>query len=165
MQRSSRSRSPSTEAVRALGIAAGLWLVPWAAHAQSVSNTASLSFGSFTAGSGGGTVQLNAGGGRAATGTVMLFNQGGSAAAAQFMLSGSSGESVTITLPSDGTVLLSDGSNTMAVNSFTSSPSGGSGTLSGGGTLTLLVGATLTVAPNQPAGSYSGSFNVTINFN
>jgi len=162
MLRSCRSRSPSTEAAW-LCCAAALLALPVAA--QTVTNTTPLSFGSFTAGTGGGTVQLTTGGGRVASGTVLLFNQGSSASAAQFMLSGSAGESITISLPADGTVLLSNGANTMAVNGFTSAPSGGGVTLSGMGTLTLQVGATLTVGASQSPGNYSGSFNVTINFN
>ena len=39
-----------------------------------------------------------------------------------------------------------------------------SGMLSGGGTLTVSVGATLTVGNAQTPGSYSGSFNVTVNY-
>ena len=36
--------------------------------------------------------------------------------------------------------------------------------LEGEGGTTLSIGATLTVAPNQPAGTYSGSFPLTVNF-
>lgn len=134
-----------------------------AAPAQTLSNTGALSFGSFTAGAGG-SVTVSPAGARSKSGSVILVNQGGSAAAAQFTVSGTSNALYDITLPADGTVFLSDGAaGSMAVNGFTSSPSV-SGMLSGGGTQTLTVGATLSVGNAQTPGSYSGSFNVTVNY-
>jgi hypothetical protein len=49
------------------------------------------------------------------------------------------------------------------LSNFSSSPSVGQ--LSAGGTQTLAVGATLTVGSSQATGSYSGSFDVTVNYN
>ncbi len=135
-------------------------LLAQAAWAQSITRTADLSFGAFTAGSGG-TVAVAASGLRTRTGGVILVNQGGSASAAQFNVSGTGGAVVILTLPADGTVTLSDGSHTMALNTFVSSPVG-LGTLSGGGTLSFSVGATLSVGASQPPGSYSGVFSVTV---
>ncbi|MDM4764966.1 DUF4402 domain-containing protein [Pelomonas sp. SE-A7] len=129
---------------------------------QDITAGGSLSFGSFTAG-GGGTVSVSAAGLRSKTGAVLLVSQGAVASAASFTVVGTSNANVVISLPLDGTVQLSDGGNTMALNGFVSSP-GPVGTLSGGGTLNLAVGATLTVGNLQPAGSYSGSFAVTINY-
>jgi hypothetical protein len=137
-----------------------------AAQAQSLTNTAALSFGSFTAGTGG-TITVNAAGARAKTGSVILVNQGGAAAAAQFTVSGTPGASFTITLPVDGTVFLSNGgSGSMALNGFTSNPptTASAGLLSGGGTATISIGATLTVSNAQTPGSYSGNFSVTVNY-
>jgi hypothetical protein len=51
----------------------------------------------------------------------------------------------------------------MALNGFTSSPAA-TGMLPGGGTLAISVGATMTVGNQQAPGSYSGTFNVTINY-
>jgi Domain of unknown function (DUF4402) len=51
----------------------------------------------------------------------------------------------------------------MTVNSFVSSPPG-TGTLSGGGTQSIRIGATLIVGPNQTPGAYSGAFSVTVNY-
>jgi hypothetical protein len=133
------------------------------AQAQTLTNNSALSFGSFTAGSGG-SVTVAPGGGRSKTGAVVLVNQGVPAAAAQFTISGTPSALFDITLPANGTVLLSDGvAASMALNNFTSIPSG-SGMLSGGGTQTITVGATLTVGGAQTPGSYSGSFNVTVNY-
>ncbi|MBH2010019.1 MAG: DUF4402 domain-containing protein [Xanthomonadaceae bacterium] len=148
---------------RWLAVAACVLGAP-AAQAQSIANTGDLSFGSFVAGSGG-TIAVTTGGGRTKTGGVMLVAQGGGSTAAQFSVSGTAAATYAITLPANDTVTLSDGnSHTMAVNSFVSSPSA-TGTLSGGGTQSLSVGATLTVGNAQPPGSYAGSFPVTVSYN
>ena len=98
------------------------------------------------------------------TGSVILVNQAGTASAAQFTITGTPSAVFVITLPADGTTFLTDGaSGSMALNSFVSSPSG-TGVLSGGGTQTINVGATLSVGNLQATGSYSGSFNVTVNY-
>jgi len=144
--------------------------LPWAlllacaaASAQTLNNNAALSFGAFTAGSGG-TITVAPGGARMKTGSVILVNQAGTASAAQFTISGTPSAVFTISLPVDGTVFLSDGgSGSMALNGFASSPSV-TGVLSGGGTQTINVGATLSVGNVQTTGSYSGAFNVTVNY-
>lgn len=145
--------------------AAALALLASAAlPAQTLNNTGPLSFAAFTAGLGGGTVTVSALGGRLKSGSVILVNQGGTASAAQFTISGTPGAAFAITLPADGTVLLGDGSGaTLALNGFTSSPAG-SGLLPGGGSQTISVGATLSVGGQQTPGNYSGSFNVTVNY-
>lgn len=143
-----------------LALAAATALV----QAQSISNTTALSFGAFTAGSGG-TVKVDSAGLRTKTGMVMLVNQGGSASVAQFTVSGTSNATYSITLPADGSVVLTDGgSNTMTLNLFTSNPLPGSGLLSAGGTQLVSIGATLTVGSSQVPGSYTGSFNITVNY-
>lgn len=102
-------------------------------------------------------------GGRSKGGSVLLVTQGASSAAAQFTVAGTAGATYAITLPANDTVTLSDGSNTMAVNNFTSSPSG-TGTLTGGSQV-LRVGATLTAGIAQAPGSYTGSFTVSVQYN
>jgi hypothetical protein len=88
-----------------------------------------------------------------------------SPASAVFGVTGEAGFTYAITLPTDGAVTISDGaSHTMAVNAFVSNP-GTTGTLSGAGTDTLKVGATLVVGNNQVPGTYTGSFNVTVSYN
>jgi len=64
------------------------------------------------------------------------------------------------------TVNITSGSNTMTVNTFTSSPAT-TGTLSSGGTQDLKVGATLNVSAAQAAGTYTNStaVPVTVNYN
>jgi len=159
--RSRPSPSRSTEPCHRW-VALALLAAAGTAGAQTLSNTSPLSFGAFTAGSGG-TIVLSTAGARSKSGGVLLVSQGGAAAAAQFSVTGTASAVYTITLPVDGTVLLSDGSNSMALNGFASSPAG-TGILSGGGTAVLSIGATLTVGNAQAPGSYTGSFNVTVNY-
>lgn len=135
--------------------------VSWAA-AIAISNTQALAFGKFVAGAGG-SVSVSPAGGRSASGGVVLVPSG-AGAAAQFAVSGDANVTYAISLPADGTVSLASGTNSMAVNTFTSSPSS-TGTLGAGGAQTLSVGATLSVGSNQAIGSYSGTFDVTVNYN
>jgi hypothetical protein len=51
----------------------------------------------------------------------------------------------------------------MAVSTFTSNPSG-TGTLTSGAQ-TLAVGATLTTVASQVSGAYTGTYNVTVEYN
>ncbi|MCJ7603738.1 MAG: DUF4402 domain-containing protein [Desulfobulbaceae bacterium] len=135
--------------------------VSWAAAIE-ISNTQALAFGKFVAGSAG-AVTVSAGGVRSAGGGVVLVPSGGGSVA-QFSVSGDPNVIYDITLPADGIVSLTSGANSMALNTFTSSPNL-TGTLSAGGTQSLSVGATLSVGGNQASGSYSGSFDVTVDYN
>jgi hypothetical protein len=124
-------------------------------------NTQPLAFGKFAAGSGG-SVTVSAAGVRSAGSGVVLVSSVSSAA--QFSVSGDPNLTYSITLPANGAVVLSSGANTMALSNFSSSPSP-AGQLSAGGTQTLTVGATLTVGTTQATGSYSGSYDVIVNYN
>jgi len=116
----------------------------------------------------GGTVILAPGGGRSTGGaggaTLPAFNTG-TVTAASFTVSGTADYTYVITLPSTN-VVISDGTNTMNVNAFTSTPTP-TGTLDGTGYQTLNVGATLNVAAAQPAGTYTldDGIEVTVNYN
>lgn len=127
-------------------------------------NTRGIDFGRFVAGTGG-TVVLSPTGGRTKTGGVILLTSP-SAAPATFTVSktnnGGGNKAVILSLPANGSVRLTSGGNSMAVNTFANSPATLT-TVSIAGT-TLSVGATLTVAANQPAGAYSGSFPLIVNF-
>jgi hypothetical protein len=124
--------------------------------------TVNLSFGRFVA-NGGGTVVLSPAGARSKTGGVVLL-PGGTVSAASFSLSetgtGKSLQWTTITLPS--TVTLSrSGGGTMTLSGFTSSPSN---TFAGLTQTVLTVGATLAVGANQAPGAYTGTIQVTVNY-
>jgi hypothetical protein len=130
---------------------------------QTFASTRALAFGRFLAGTGG-SIIVAPNGARSSTGGVVLLTS--TATSASFTNSDNGAKfanaTVGITLPTDGSVVLSSGANQMTLKSFTSSPSG-TGVMSGG-SLTILVGATLTVGANQVKGNYSGSFPVTINY-
>jgi protein-disulfide isomerase len=131
--------------------------------AQTLAANQPLAFGSFAPGVSSGTVTISPAGARSSGGGVFLVSSG-AGAAASYTVGGTSSATYAITLPSNGEVVLTSGPNSMAVNNFSSSPAG-TGVIGGGGTQTLSVGATLTVGGNQATGSYSGSFNVTVEYN
>ena len=134
----------------------------------SISKTVDMNFGNLAvSASTSGTVILATSGSRTTGGSggVTLPSNTGTVAAAEFAVSGEASYTYAITLPTSAT--LTDGSsNTMAVSSFTSNPSS-TGTLSTGGTQTLKVGATISVAAAQAAGTYVNTTGVpvTVNYN
>ena len=132
--------------------------------AISISSTADLDFGAVVAGGTLGTVVQTAASspGRSSTGGTKLGNAT-TVSPATFSVTGEPSATYAITLPSSP-VTISAGSDDMTIDTFTSSPSG-TGTLSGGGAQTVYVGGTLHVAANQPAGIYTGTFNVTVAYN
>jgi hypothetical protein len=127
----------------------------------SIAKTADMNFGDVVAGGSAGTVVLTPAGARSATGGTTL-GSGTSVAAAAFNVTGQANATYAITLPASATV--TSGANSMTVDTFTSNPSG-TGTLSGGGSQALSVGATLNVGASQATGTYTGSFNVTVTYN
>ena len=131
----------------------------------SIAKTADLSFGNIAVQSStGGTVVLAPAGSRTSTSGVTLPATAGTVTAASFTVSGTSSYTYAITLPTTATLTRASGTETMVASSFTSNPSG-TGTLSSG-TQSISVGATLTVAAAQVAGTYtSGNFSVTVNYN
>lgn len=133
----------------------------WALN-MAITPVQGLTFGKFVAGTGG-TVTVGAGGVRSASAGVALVPSG-AGATAQFSVTGDPSRTYAISLPANGVVLMTSGADSMAVNNFTGSPAL-SGQLSGGGTQTVFVGATLSVGSQQPRGSYSGTFDVTVNYN
>ncbi len=127
-----------------------------------IANNQPLAFGRFAAGTGG-SITINPAGARTSSGGVALISSG-TGSAARFTVSGDL-RTYLIHLPANGTVSLSGPSGaTMALNNFTSNPSG-IGTLTGSGSQSVTVGATLSVSANQTPGAYTGSFSVTVDYN
>ena len=124
----------------------------------SISSTGDMDFGTVLTTGTAGTVTVTPAGARSSV-NVDLF--GGFPAAASFDVTGASGQTYVITLPSSAT--LSSGGNTMTVDTFTDD-AGASPTLAGGSD-TFNVGATLSVGAAQVAGTYSGTFSVTVDYN
>ncbi|UVW28163.1 DUF4402 domain-containing protein [Massilia sp. H6] len=160
------ARYPAVLAAATVMLAALALPCQRAAQAQqlSVSNMSNLDFGRFVAGSGG-TVVLSAAGVRSRTGGVILLTSPATGPA-RFNIgksgNGAGGKAVIISLPSNGSVRLSSGAHSMAVNSFVNNPQSIASVPNGG--VALGVGATLVVAPNQPPGNYTGSFPLTVNY-
>ncbi len=132
--------------------------------AIAITNTAGLNFGQIAPSGTAGTVTISTAGVRSSLGGVTLGNQV-AVAASSFDITGAPNNTYSITLPADSTVTLTSGASpAMAVDSFISDPLT-TGTLNGSGAETLLVGATLSVGVNQPNGTYTGTFNVTVAYN
>ena len=134
----------------------------------SIAKTVDMNFGNVAVSATiAGTAILAPGGTRTTGGAggVTLPATTGTVSAASFTVSGQASYTYAITLPST-TVTLSSGTNTMGINTFTSSPSA-TGLLSSGGTQTLTVGATLDVSAGQASGSYTNAtaVPVTVNYN
>jgi len=117
---------------------------------------AALSFGPFTAGTGG-TVAVSQASVASVTGDVGLLT-GGTVAADSFAVSGAGSRAFNIATSTGNTV--TSGAASMALT--LSAPA--NATLSAGGAYTLRVGGTLTVAANQAAGAYTGSYTVTVTY-
>ena len=124
-----------------------------------------LRFGSFSTSAAAQTVTINATtGARTSSGALLATSTVGRAT---FNVTGSGVLTYAITLPTNGTVNITTGTatapETMAVSTFTSDPSG-TGTLTAGAQ-TLGVGATITTVASQVAGAYTGTFNVSVEYN
>lgn len=78
-----------------------------------------------------------------------------------FNITGEPNVSVTVTLPSSITLTGSTG-GTMTVNTFTKSVA--SPTLNSSGQLSLGIGANLNINASQTAGTYTGTYTLTINY-
>jgi Mat/Ecp fimbriae major subunit len=125
-----------------------------------LTKTADLNFAVVLPGTSADTVAVSATGVRTC-GAALVCS--GTVAAAAFDIAGSGGYAYAITLPAS--ITLSSGANSMTVNSFTSSKTGNAGTLAAGGTDNFSVGATLNVGAGQAAGTYNGTFAVTVDYN
>jgi len=132
-----------------------------------ISNTQALQFGGLYPNTGG-TVTVSTSGTRTAGGSVVLA--GGTVTEALFDVNSSgdcgsmcscSSIDFSISLPSSATI--SSGGDDITVDTFVSNPSGSSSTSSN--YRELNIGATLNPASSQAAGSYSGTFAVTIDHN
>ncbi len=129
--------------------------------AFSVTKTADLAFGTvFLPGTGGGTLTIGTDGSATATGTGMIAPSSGTTAAS-FDVSGPASTPYTITLPASAD--LTDGTTTLVVDTFTDSAAG-SGTLDGSGADTFTVGAKVTIPDTATIGSYTGTFDVTVDY-
>jgi len=127
-----------------------------------VRTTDDLTFGQITSDvSQSGSVIIAAASG-AKTTTGGATDLGGTHSRSIFSITGDKDVAFSISMPSSVT-LNGSGADTVTVDSFTSDPAG-SGVLSASGQATLNVGATLNLNANHPAGSYSGAYDVIVNY-
>ncbi len=120
-----------------------------------------LNFGTLVPSGTNGTVVITPAGERnSEDGKVGFIEQEGDFSAASFKVKGQTDASFSLTLP-DETVQLKSGTNTMDVTEFNASI-GDDGNKIGSDGTGFKVGATLSVAGNQEAGTYSGKFDVTV---
>ncbi len=129
-------------------------------QALTVTQATALSFGSFEAGSGG-TVSISVGNARSFTGGITLGPAPGGRG--EFTITGSTDAAISVDPISTITLTDQDGNggSPMAVTfDITGAPT----TLTGG-SVTLNVGATLTVASGQAPSNYAGTYTVTVNYN
>jgi hypothetical protein len=136
-----------------------------------IDNTEGLAFGNIVAAAGGGTVTVPAIGGtpeRTGNAGLMPANLG-TVTAAEFTATGQSGAAYSVTVPASGEVAntTGTGAETMVLSDFTSKLANGTtdpGNLTDGSEV-FYVGATLAVGATQVAGAYTGTFNVSVNYN
>ena len=160
-------------AIGAIGLAGGLQSSAQAANttataaalvatALGISKTVDMDFGTIAATGVLGTVVLGTDGSRTCTDVDCL--SGGAGAAASFDVTGEGTNTYTIVITGDP-VTLNSGGNSMTATTFVTLPTP-TGTLTAGAE-TLLVGATLTVAAAQAAGTYLSitPFTVTVAYN
>jgi hypothetical protein len=122
----------------------------------SVTAGTAMAFGSIAPAAAGGAVVLQPNGTIPA---VAGFAFGGSPAAGTFTVSGASGQPVNISFSSGNT--LTGPGTAMPLGTFTTT---GAPATFGASSFTLNVGATLTVNANQTAGSYNGTYTVSVDY-
>ncbi len=130
----------------------------------SLNRVSDMDFGNIAVTGTAGDVILTVTGSRLApTGPALVAPANGTPA--EFSVSGEGGREFSITLPDDGEVSLTGPGAPMLVKDFNHSLTG-TLEIPASGTINFRVGATLTVAYDQAAGSYSSSpFTVTVNYN
>ena len=132
-----------------------------------ITKVTDMNFGNVAVSSTAGTVILSSAGTRTKSGGVTLPVVAGTVAAASFNVIGNAGYAYSIAIPSDITLTIFGGGETMAVTSINNNI-GTTGIISSvNGTQNILVGGTLNVAAGQVAGVYSNAsaLTVTVNYN
>lgn len=138
----------------------------------SITETSALHFGVMAVLAGTpGTAVLSTQGVRTATGGVNLSAQTPAATNAAYDVTGQASTTYAITLPATITVTETVGGlETMTIDNLlartaSAAADGLTGTLDGGGADDFTVGGTLNVPAAQLAGTYAGTFDVTVAYN
>ncbi|MBO6946587.1 MAG: DUF4402 domain-containing protein [Rhodospirillales bacterium] len=134
------------------------------AAAVTVTKQSDLEFGLISPTASPGTVTISDAGARSGDANVELLS-GATPSQASFLVSGASNQSISVTIPTTATLNGSGAASGFSMSADLSQAEAGTQTLDGSGNFTIDVGADLAVGASQTAGSYSGSFNVTVIYN
>lgn len=130
----------------------------------SISQRQDLAFGTVAISAAqGGTVVINAATGNK-TVTAGATDLGGTHGRAEFQVAGDKNAAFTITLPTSITLTAASGPGTATVDNFTSSPTSPATLPPPNGRLTVFVGATLNLVAGHDPESYTGTFDVIVNY-
>lgn len=131
-----------------------------------LANATPLNFGIIAQTTAGGTVTLNANSDVAVHSNTAAEIQSSTEARAIFNVAGEANALYSISLPSSSiTLTRASGSETMTVNGFTTDNSTTGSQIEANGTDSFYVGAVLNVGANQVAGTYNGTYSVTVAYN
>lgn len=126
-----------------------------------ITTATNLSFGDLVV-NGAGTVDVDTSNGRTVSANIDAV--GGTVTSASFTVDGEGNKNYIITLPASSTI--GNGTDTLTVDGYTSNfgDDGAIRTLDASGTESLIVGATLNFGGTVSEGDYTGTFDVTINY-
>jgi len=140
--------------------------------ALTLTKTASLHFGTMSIPTGPVNIVLTTNNVRSSTTpqNITLLDQAPVAETAAYTVAGSDDATYSISLPANGVVIISNGSNRMNVDDFSARTAsagvdGLTGHLNSSGSDSFTVGATLKLENAQAYGTYSGSFDITVIYN
>ena len=123
-----------------------------------ITKTADLNFGDVSHNNAIGTVTVDTAGARTTGGAATTA--GGTVTAAAFNVSGSGTKAYNITLPASS--LISFGGTDITIDTYDDSAGGSSALVGGADSFT--VGATLNFVGTEGAGTYTGTFNVQVDY-
>ena len=130
-------------------------------RAITLANVAGLDFGKVLPYGSAGSVTVSASGSYSASNA--FISDATTIQASAWSVTGIPGAPFAITLPTS--VTINNGVENMTVTNFGRSGGLAQQYLDAAGNASFNVGARLNVGANQPAGIYSGTFNVTVNYN
>jgi hypothetical protein len=134
--------------------------------AMTIQETAPMHFGTMTVPTTLATVVLATDGSvSVGSGTITLLAQAPTSTAAAYDITGDFNATYAITIDASTTITNGTPAEDMTVDNFVCSYAGLTSTLSAGGLDAFTVGATLNLANAQPAGTYAGTFDVTVAYN
>jgi hypothetical protein len=144
-----------TQSVGALILAAGV----------QITAADDMHFGTMLVPTTAATVILAIDGSRTTTGTITLLGGPLPAKAGSYDLVGENNADYAITIGASTTITNGTALNDMTVDNFVCSYAALTGTLNGSGLDNFKVGATLHLANAQPVGTYSGTYNLSVDYN